>query len=45
MFGGDLPTNVPVELTKYRTLDLSDEEREWCLWRTARDVFDLPVHR
>jgi len=44
MFGGDLPTNVPVELTKYRTLDLSDEEREWCLWRTARDVFDLPVH-
>jgi len=45
MFGGDLPTNVPVELTKYRTLDLSDEEREWCLWRTARDVFDLPVNR
>jgi predicted TIM-barrel fold metal-dependent hydrolase len=43
MFGGDLPTNVPVELTKYRTLDLTDEEREWCLWRTARDVFDLPI--
>jgi len=45
MFGGDLPFNVPVELTKYRTLDLTDEEREWCLWRTARDVFDLPVNR
>ena len=44
MFGGDLPTNVPVELTKYRTLDLTDEEREWCLWRTARNAFDLPVH-
>ena len=44
MFGGDLPTNVPVELTKYRTLDLTDEEREQCLWRTARDVFDLPVN-
>ena len=43
MFGGDLPTNVPVELTKYRTLDLTDAEREWCLWRTARDVFELPV--
>ena len=43
MFGGDLPTNVPVELTKYRTLDLTDAERESCLWRTARDVFDLPV--
>lgn len=44
MFGGDLPTNVPVELTKYRTLDLTEEEREWCLWRSARDVFDLPVN-
>jgi predicted TIM-barrel fold metal-dependent hydrolase len=44
MFGGDLPTNVPVELTKYRTLDLTDEEREWCLWRSARDVFALPVN-
>jgi uncharacterized protein len=43
MFGGDLPSNLPVELTKYRTLGLTDEEREWCLWRTARDVFDLPV--
>jgi predicted TIM-barrel fold metal-dependent hydrolase len=42
MFGGDLPSNVPVELTKYRTLDLTDVERDWCLWRTARDVFDLP---
>jgi predicted TIM-barrel fold metal-dependent hydrolase len=43
MFGGDLPTNVAVELTKYRTLDLTEEERQWCLWRTAREVFDLPV--
>jgi uncharacterized protein len=43
MFGGDLPTNVPVELTKYRTLDLTDDERTWCLSRTAREVFDLPL--
>jgi predicted TIM-barrel fold metal-dependent hydrolase len=41
MFGGDLPSNVPVELTKYRTLDLTDDEREWCLHRTAASVFDL----
>jgi predicted TIM-barrel fold metal-dependent hydrolase len=41
MFGGDLPSNVPVELTKYRTLDLTDEEREWCLHRTAASVFAL----
>ncbi len=45
MFGGDLPFNVPVELTKYRTLDLTDDEREWCLGRTACEVFDLPVNR
>jgi predicted TIM-barrel fold metal-dependent hydrolase len=43
MFGGDLPSNVPVELTKYRTLDLTDDERAWCLSRTAREVFDLPL--
>jgi hypothetical protein len=43
MFGGDLPSNVPVELTKYRTLDLTDEEREWCLFRTAASVFGLPT--
>jgi predicted TIM-barrel fold metal-dependent hydrolase len=43
MFGGDLPSNVPVELTKYRTLDFTDEERSWCLWRTAATVFGLPV--
>jgi predicted TIM-barrel fold metal-dependent hydrolase len=43
MFGGDLPSNVPVELTKYRTLDLTDNEREWCLHRTAAFVFDLPT--
>jgi predicted TIM-barrel fold metal-dependent hydrolase len=43
MFGGDLPSNVPVELTKYRTLDLTDDEREWCLHRTATSVFGLPT--
>jgi uncharacterized protein len=43
MFGGDLPNNVSVELTKYRTLALTDEERSWCLGHTARTVFDLPV--
>lgn len=43
MFGGDLPSNVPVELVKYRTLDLTEAEREWCLWRTTREVFNLPI--
>ena len=43
MFGGDLPSNVPVELTKYRTLDLDEDERAWCLSRTAVSVFELPI--
>jgi len=43
MYGGDLPYNVPIELLKPRTVGLSGEETEWFLWRTARNVFDLPV--
>lgn len=43
MYGGDLPYNVPIELAKPRACGLSSEETEWFLWRTARDVFDLPV--
>jgi predicted TIM-barrel fold metal-dependent hydrolase len=43
MFGGDLPVNVPIELAKYNTLDLTPDERRWCLAGTARAVFDLPV--
>ncbi len=43
LFGGDLPPNVPIELAKYRTLDLTDEERAACLAGTARTVFALPA--
>ena len=43
MMGGDLISNFPVELAKYRSLELSDEEREWCLARTAIEVFKLPL--
>jgi predicted TIM-barrel fold metal-dependent hydrolase len=43
MYGGDLPYNVPVELTKPRAAGLGDDETEWFLWRTARDVFGLPI--
>ncbi len=43
MYGGDLPYNVPVELAKPQAVGLGREETEWFLWRTARDVFALPV--
>ena len=43
MYGGDLPSNVPVELSKYRSMSLTDEEREMCLSGTAIGVFKLPL--
>ena len=41
MFGTDLVGNVPVELAKYRSLGLSEGELEWCLGKTAQNVFRL----
>ena len=41
MFAGDEAANVPVELAKYRSLDLTEEEMQWCMGRTANEVFGL----
>jgi len=41
MFGADLVPNVPVELAKYRSLGLSEADLEWCLGKTAAEVFGL----
>jgi len=41
LFGSDHVSNLPVELAKYRSSDLSDEERRWCLGETARTLFHL----
>lgn len=41
MFGTDTPSNVGMELEKYRVQHLSDEELSWCLGRTAQNVFSL----
>ncbi|MDR7485054.1 MAG: amidohydrolase family protein [Armatimonadota bacterium] len=43
MYGGDLPSNVPVELFKYRSLELSDEEYGLCVGGTAIALFRLPI--
>jgi uncharacterized protein len=43
MMGSDSRLNIPVELTKYRTIGLSDQELEDCLGGTAARVFRLPV--
>lgn len=43
MYGGDLPYNVPVELAKPAAAGLTQEQTDWFLWRTVRDVFRLPL--
>jgi hypothetical protein len=41
MMGSDLPANLPVELCKYRTLNLSEADLDACLCGTAAKVFRL----
>jgi len=41
MFGSDHADNAAAELVKYRSLDLTDEELEWTLGKTAKFVFGL----
>jgi predicted TIM-barrel fold metal-dependent hydrolase len=43
MFGSDHGDNVAAELAKFRAIGLTDEELEWCLGRTAAEVFRIPV--
>ena len=43
MFGSDHGDNVAVELMKFRTIGLTDEELESCLGKTAAKVFRIPV--
>ena len=41
LFGSDHVTNLPVELTKYRSIGLTDEQRAMVLGGTAGAVFPL----
>jgi uncharacterized protein len=41
MLGADLPSNVPVEIAKYRALDLAPEVYDRVMGGTAVDVFQL----
>lgn len=43
MFGSDLLTNTATELTKYRSLGLSDPDLQTVLGETARETFKLDV--
>ncbi|HZY71690.1 MAG TPA: amidohydrolase family protein [Edaphobacter sp.] len=41
MMGADLPSNVPVEIAKYRSLDLTPEVYDRVMGGTALEVFKL----
>lgn len=41
MFGTDILPNVPIELAKYRSIGFSESQLEWCLGKTAIEVFRL----
>ena len=41
MFGSDLVCNVPVELAKYKSLGLSEEQLECCFAKTAAEAYRL----
>ena len=43
LFGTDQPDNVPVELAKYRALELDNTNWSNCMWRTAQKVFNLQI--
>jgi predicted TIM-barrel fold metal-dependent hydrolase len=41
MMGADLPSNVPVEIAKYKALDLDESVYDQVLGATATEVFGL----
>jgi len=41
MYAGDEASNVAVELAKYRSIELSQDEWKWCMGGTANKVFKL----
>jgi len=43
MMAGDLTSNFAVELCKYRSLNLPEDQLNWCLAKTAIEVFNLPL--
>jgi predicted TIM-barrel fold metal-dependent hydrolase len=45
MLATDHPSNVPIELRKWRSLGLSDADLEWVLGRTASQVYRIPRPR
>ena len=45
MMGADLPSNVPVEIAKFKALDLEPEVYAQVMGKTAIEVFNLSKSR
>ncbi len=45
MMGADLPSNVPVEIAKFKALDLEPDVYAQVMGKTAIDVFKLSMSR
>jgi predicted TIM-barrel fold metal-dependent hydrolase len=43
IFGTDHADNCGKELSKVRTSGLTDEEQEWVLYKSALEVYNLPI--
>ncbi|NOZ03775.1 MAG: amidohydrolase [FCB group bacterium] len=43
LFGSDLPSNLPVEITKYETIGLTEEQTRQCRGANAVRIFNLKV--
>lgn len=43
MFGSDILENCPVELAKFKSMGLSEKSLNQCLYKTAKDFFNLPL--
>ena len=43
MIGSDLPTNLPIEIAKLKSIGLREEELRKCLGETAAKVFKLKI--
>ncbi|MBI9046897.1 MAG: amidohydrolase family protein [Anaerolineaceae bacterium] len=41
MLGSDQPMNLPVELVKYKSANLSDQELNQCFYKTAQKIFNI----
>jgi predicted TIM-barrel fold metal-dependent hydrolase len=43
LFASDMWDNATTEVAKWKAVPMSDADREWVMWRTAVEVYNLPA--